>query len=50
MTNQFRIEKESDWFVDNGVTVHVTKDLQSRFSKNLENSMKKERSKLLKET
>ena len=29
VTNQFRIEKESsDWFVDNGATVHVTKDRQ----------------------
>ena len=28
VTNQFRIEKESDWFVDNGATVHVTKDQQ----------------------
>ena len=28
VTNQFRIEKESDWFVDNGTTVHVTKDRQ----------------------
>ena len=28
MTNLFRIENESDWFVDNGATVHVTKDRQ----------------------
>ena len=28
VTNQFRIEKESDWFVDNGANVHVTKDRQ----------------------
>ena len=28
VTNQFRIEKKSDWFVDNGATVHVTKDRQ----------------------
>ena len=28
VTNQFRIEKESDWFVDNGETLHVTKDRQ----------------------
>ena len=28
VTNQFRIEDESDWFVDNGATVHVTKDRQ----------------------
>ena len=28
VTNQFRIEKESDWFVDNGATVHVTEDRQ----------------------
>ena len=28
VTSQFRIENESDWFVDNGTTIHVTKDLQ----------------------
>ena len=28
VTNQFRIENDSDWFVDNGATVHMTKDQQ----------------------
>ena len=48
VTNQFRIEKESDWFVDNGATVHVTKDWQ--IFKEFREFNEKRDLKLLKET